>query len=532
MFNILKIASAKSSSNCVRFSSSGSSLRINPISNLKRFNYSTSVNTDPFSLAKQLSGKHFINGEFKNAKSTFSVVNPATGEEVGKAAKGDSEDVNAAVSAAVTAQKTWANMHVKQRAELVSKCAQVLKEHSEELARLTSLETGKALRTESRVEAGVCSDSFTFFAGLGAEIKGETVPFNPSTLTYSHRYPVGVVGAIVPWNAPLMLFSLKCAPALICGNAVVLKSAEEAPFGVLRVVELLNTVLPKGLVNCVSGFGPECGAPLVSHPQVDKITFTGSVETGKIVYKTAADKLIPVTLELGGKSPMIVMSDANVDKAVDGAIVGMRFTRQGQSCSASSRIFVHEKVHDDFVQKLKAKVDAMKMGDPLDDKTDIGTIISQAQFDKVNNYISLGRKLKGANALECSQMPTDPKFKKGLFAKPVIFTGIDNSSVVAREEIFGPVCCIIKWNDWEKVLKDANDTEYGLAATIWTNDLKAAMTAANQLEAGIVQVNQNFVLQPNLQIGGWKNSGLGTEGSLGSMLEGFTKLKTVSINLN
>src|SRR5215472_9350543 len=226
-------------------------------------------------------------------------------------------------------------------------------------------------------------------------------------LTLTQREPIGVVGAIIPWNVPLLLMALKIAPALVAGNAVVVKSAEEAPLAVLRACQIMNQVLPPGILNILSGDGPGCGAPLVEHKGVGKVTFTGSVETGKLIYKMASDKLIPVTLELGGKSPMIIMGDADVDKAVDGAVIGMRFTRQGQSCTAASRIFVHHSLHDEFVAKVKAKVDQMKMGDPLDEATDIGTIISRPQYDKVCSYIKLGRMARGAEPVECSALPND-----------------------------------------------------------------------------------------------------------------------------
>lgn len=489
-------------------------------------------NLDPYALAKALSGRHLIGGALVPAVSgqTFEVVYPATGEIIGFGAAGDSEDVDRAVTAAVEAQRSWATMRARDRGKLLYKCAEALEQHVEELGRLIALETGKALRTESRVEASILADAFYFHAGLGSELKGETVPHHPDMLTITVREPIGVVGAIIPWNVPLLLMALKIAPAILAGNAVIVKSAEEAPLTVLRVCQIMNSVLPAGVFQMLSGFGPECGAPLVAHKKVGKVTFTGSVETGKIVYKTAADKLIPVTLELGGKSPMIVFDDADVNKAVDGAVIGMRFTRQGQSCTAASRIFVHEKVYDEFVAKLRAKVDAMVMGDPLDEKTDIGTIISPEQFSKVQGYIEHGRKEPGAKPIECSAMPTDPKFKDGLFIRPVVFTEVGHDSKLAREEIFGPVTCIFRWSDRDQVLAAANDTEYGLAATVWTNDLKAALSFTEKLEAGFVQVNQNLVVQPGLSYGGVKNSGLGKEATLESMLEHFTHKKTIIFN--
>lgn len=487
---------------------------------------------DPYALSKALSGRHLIGGKLVPAASgkTFEVTYPATGEIIGFGADGDAEDVDVAVRDAAKAQRAWGAMRARDRGKLLYKCAEALEEHVEELGRLIALETGKALRTESRVEASILADAFYFHAGLGSELKGETVPHHPDMLTITVREPIGVVGAIIPWNVPLLLMALKIAPAILAGNAVVVKSAEEAPLTVLRVCQIMNSVLPSGVFNMLSGFGPECGAPLVEHPQVGKVTFTGSVETGKIVYKTAADKLIPVTLELGGKSPMIIMADADLNKALDGAVVGMRFTRQGQSCTAASRIFVHDSLYDTFVEKLRAKVDAMVMGDPLDEKTDIGTIISPQQFDKVNGYIAHGKGEPGAKPIECSAMPTDPKFKDGLFVRPVLFTQMTNDSKLSREEIFGPVTCIIRWTDPDEVLAAANDTEYGLAATLWTNDLKAALNMTEKLEAGFVQVNQNLVVQPGLSYGGVKSSGLGKEATLESMLEHFTHKKTMIFN--
>ncbi|MFA7428766.1 MAG: aldehyde dehydrogenase family protein [Rhodospirillaceae bacterium] len=492
---------------------------------------SIQMTSDPFALAKILSGKHLIDGEMVPAASgkTFDVVNPATGAVVGNAAEGDASDVDRAVTAAARAQKEWKKKPARERGKLVAECGRRLMDHVDELGRLIALETGKALRTESRVEASVLADAFVFFGGLGSELKGESVPFNPDMLTVTVREPIGVVGAIIPWNVPLLLMALKVAPALVAGNTVVVKSAEEAPLTVLRVCQIMNEVLPKGCFNMLSGFGPECGAPLVTHPKVGKITFTGSVETGKIVYKAAADKLIPVTLELGGKSPMIIMGDADLDRAIAGAIAGMRFTRQGQSCTAASRIYVHESIHDEFVSRLTEKVNALKMGDPLDEATDIGTIISEGQFEKVKSYIEQGKK--DGKAHVCSAMPTDPALKKGLFIQPVIFSDIDPNSRCVREEIFGPVCCVMKFSDYEAVIEAANDSEYGLAATIWTRDLRTAMNAANRLEAGFVQVNQNLVVQPNLSYGGIKSSGLGKEATLEAMLEHFTQKKTIIINM-
>ena len=488
---------------------------------------------DSFTLARAMSGLHFIGGGYVPPRggTSFAVVNPATGIEVARAAEGDAADVDAAVRNAADAQKEWARVPARKRGAMVHACAALLKDHVEELARLIALETGKALRTESRVEAGVVADVFEFFGGLGSELKGESVPFAPNVLSVTVREPLGVVGAIIPWNVPMLLMALKVAPALVAGNSVVVKSAEEAPLAVLRVCELMNRILPPGVFNMVSGFGPECGAPLVAHPLVRKVTFTGSVETGRFVARAAAEKLIPATLELGGKSPMIVFADCDFDKTVSGALTSMRFTRQGQSCTAASRIYVERPIFDRFVAAMKSAVDAMVMGDPLDERTDIGTIISQGQFDKVQAFIDEGTATPGATAHVCSAMPMDAALRKGLFLRPVIFTGLDASSRLVREEIFGPVTVMQPFDEPEAVLAEANDSEYGLAASLWTNNLKVGLDLAHRLEAGLVQINQNLVVQANLSYGGVKSSGLGKEASLEAMLEHFTHKKTIMVNM-
>ena len=490
------------------------------------------ITLDQQALAAALSGKHLIAGRFVPARSgkTFPVVNPATGIEIGQAALGDEQDVDAAVQDAHQAQKSWAKMPSRKRGALVAQCAALLKDHVEELARLIALETGKALRTESRVEANAVADIFDMYGGLGGELKGETVPFAPNVLSVTVREPLGVVGAIIPWNVPMLLMALKVAPALVAGNTVVVKSAEEAPLTVLRICELMNRILPPGCFNMLSGYGPECGAPLVAHPKVRKVTFTGSVEVGRIVSKAAAEKLIPVTLELGGKSPMVVFADCDFEKTVMGAITSMRFTRQGQSCTAASRIYVERPIFDRFVDALAAKVDAMTMGDPLDEATDIGTIISHDQFAKVDGFIREGLATAGATGRACSAMPTDPALKKGLFIKPHIFTGLPNESRLVQEEIFGPVTVVFPFDDAETVLAQANGTEYGLAASLWTNNLKVGLDLAHRMEAGLVQINQNLVVQANLSYGGVKSSGLGKEASLESMLEHFMHKKTIMVN--
>lgn len=490
-------------------------------------------NLTPLALVKHLENKILVGGQLITPKShtTFPVHNPATMEVLGQAAQAGQADVDMAVEVARKAQKEWRHMDASARGRLVTQCGELLEQYADELARLMTLETGKALRTESQVEAKVFANTFRFYGGLALELKGETIPFSDSMLSITIREPLGVVGAIIPWNVPLLLMSLKVAPALVAGNTIVVKSAEEAPFAVLRAAEIMNTILPPGVLNMLSGDGPTTGEALVKHPHISKVTFTGSVETGKTIYKNSSEKLIPVTLELGGKSPMIVCEDVDVDKAIQGALTSMRFTRQGQSCTAASRIFVHELIFDRFLEGLKTKLNELKIGDPMDLETDIGAVISPEQHMKILSYVEKGKNEPGATAHVCSDLPTDPKLSKGLFVQPVVFTGLPNSHQVNQEEIFGPVTALIPWTDFNKVIEEANDTTYGLAATLWTGSLTRALKGVHQLEAGFVQVNQNIVVQPGLSYGGVKSSGLGKEASLEAMLDHFTHKKTIIFNM-
>ncbi len=469
---------------------------------------------------------NFIHGKLQkpSAGKSFELFNPAKMEKIFSCPASSEKDVNMAVDSAEIAQKEWAKVEIRQRGEILQKIAESFQNHAEELAQIVTLETGKAIRTESRIEASVFWDIFKFYAGLGPEIKGEEFPLSSQMLSYTHLEPIGVVGAIIPWNVPLMMFALKVAPALLAGNGVVVKPSEEAPIAILRAAEILSEFVPSGLVNVVLGAG-EAGEILVRHAKIKKISFTGSVATGRKVAENAARKIIPATLELGGKSPMIISKNADLERAARGFISGMRFTRQGQSCSAASMVFVQEEIFDDFFARIKGKLDALKIGDPFSEETDVGSVISLRQFEKISEYVAIGKK-DGI----CHEFSEIPAVLQNLpFCRPTIFTDISRDSRLSREEIFGPVACFFKFRDFEDAIEMANDSDFGLTATIWTENLKEAM-CVERLEAGLVQVNQNLVVQSGIPYGGHKNSGLGVEASISTVKEHFMRSKTVLIN--
>jgi acyl-CoA reductase-like NAD-dependent aldehyde dehydrogenase len=459
---------------------------------------------------------------------TFPVENPGDESIVSEAARCSAYDVAWAVESAGRAFADWSRRPGRERGDLLRRAADRLEAHSEELARLLALETGNALATQARPELAGTLEMLRLFAGLGHELKGRTLPWEADTLAYVAREPLGVVGAIIPWNAPLLLWAAKIGPALVAGNTVVIKSAEQAPLAVTRATELLQEVLPPGVLNAVSGFGEEAGQPLAEHPDVRKVTFTGSAAVGKQILHYAADKLCPVTLELGGKSPNVIMDDADLDKVIPGVIVGMRFTRQGQSCSAGTRIYIHEKVYDEVVSRTAAELAKLRVGDPLDEQSQMGAIISREQFERVTRYVEMARETKGVNIV-CGGTRA-PHMAKGYYFTPTLIEGVPEHSPVCRDEIFGPVAILYRFREFDDLLRMANDTDYGLAGAIWTRDLRRALAFANRLQAGFVQVNQYIGPRAGLSYGGYKMSGLGREYSLEAMLEHFTTTKTVVVN--
>src|SRR5215210_8033493 len=480
-----------------------------------------------------LSRRMLIGGEWRDAASgrTISVENPAKRQPIGEVPRGGAEDVDLAVQAASAAFPAWARVPPRERGRALLAIAEVLEARVEEMAQLIASETGNAIRTQARGEAKWVADVFRYFGGLAGELKGKTIPVGEQMLSYTRREPLGVVGAIVPWNAPAQLSSLKIAPAICAGNTIVLKAAEDAPLAVLRIAEICQAHLPPGVVNIVTGYGKECGEPLAAHPRVRKVSFTGSTAVGKAIMRAAADRVVPVSLELGGKSPSIVYRDADEDWVVDGIIASMRFTRQSQSCTAGSRLFLHHDIFEPFLEKLAAKVSTLKIGDPLDEATDIGSIINERQFTKVCTYVEEGLKRPEARVVTGGLPPREGPLTKGYFAVPTIFADTSNEWRLAREEIFGPVLVAIPWRDEAEAIRMANDSHYGLAAYIWSRDLGQALRAAHAVEAGWVQVNQGGGQSLGQSYGGVKESGIGREMSLVGMLDSFTVTKSVTINL-
>jgi aldehyde dehydrogenase (NAD+) len=477
-----------------------------------------------------------IGGEFVSAAGSqwTDVVSPGSLTVIGRVPTGDSADVDLAVAAARAALPGWRGLPFTERQRVLLAIADALFAAAEELSLLTAADTGNALRTQARPESQTLATLFRYFAGIAGELKGVVLPAGEGHLQYSVREPVGVVGAILPWNSPLMIAGMKIPAALAAGNTLVVKPAEDAPLTILRLAEICSRFLPPGVLNVVTGRGSIVGEALVTHAGVDKVSFTGSTEVGRGVGAKAGERVVPVSLELGGKSPTIVWPDAardeHVDATVDGILAGMRFTRQGQSCTAGSRLYLHEDVYDEVLDRVVAKLKTFVVGDPLDERSDMGALINRKQYDSVQDYIDEGRSQSGVvTALDgAAQVPSG---LEGYYLGPTVFSRAENDWRLTREEIFGPVMVVIPWREDAEVLAMANDSHYGLAAFLWCHDLDRAITAANRIESGWVQINQGGGQLVGQSYGGLKASGIGREFSLEGMLESFTNIKQINVKL-
>ena len=448
--------------------------------------------------------------------------NPATGESLGPAAEANSADVDAAVRAAQQGFAIWRGMKPLERAGLLKKVAQVLRDNAFELALLDAANCGNPI-IEMQRDALIAAAQIDYYAGLATEVKGETLPMGEGILNYTLREPYGVCARIVAYNHPIMFTAAKMAPPLIAGNAVIMKPPYQAPLSSYRMMELIDGILPPGVLNILSG-GIECGQALVNHPDVPRLALIGSVPTGRAIARAGAERLKHVTLELGGKNACIIYPDADMDKAIPAAVNGMNFTWCGQSCGSTSRLFVHESIHDQVVAGVLQAIRHYQPGIPTDMATTMGCIVSQQQHEKIMAYIALGQA-EGATLAYGGQRPSDPALAKGWFVQPTVFTNVTQKMRLANEEIFGPVLSVIKWRDEAEMIEQVNAVEYGLTASIWTQNLANAHRTAARVQAGFVWVNHVGSHFIGASFGGYKQSGIGRE-------EGFDELLTYTQHKN
>ena len=459
---------------------------------------------------------------------TFATINPSTGEEICQVAEADAEDVDKAVHAARAAFEhgPWRTMRASERGRLLYRLADLIESHGDELARLESLDNGKALSIAKAVDVAKTVACYRYFGGWADKIHGKTIPIDGDYLCYTRHEPIGVVGQIIPWNFPMLMMAWKLAPALATGNTVVLKPAEQTPLSALRIGQLtIEAGFPEGVVNVLPGFGPTAGAAIARHMDVDKVAFTGSTEVGHLIMEAAArSNLKPVTLELGGKSPNIIFADVDLDEAVEGAHMGL-FSNQGQSCCAGSRVFVEETIYERFVEKSIARAQKRIVGDPFDPNTELGPLVDETQFERVMGYVESGRNEGATLACGGERIGT-----RGYFIRPTVFADVRDEMRIAREEIFGPVMSVISFKSLDEVIARANNTKYGLAAAVWTRDMKKALAVANGVRAGTMWVNCYNVMDTRAPFGGFKQSGIGRElGEYG--LQQYTQVKSVIAKL-
>jgi betaine-aldehyde dehydrogenase len=468
----------------------------------------------------------YIGGKWVDAAAgkTFESVNPSTREKLGDVPSADQRDVDRAVKAAKIAFAEWSRVPVRERARALERLAARINEHAQELALMDSLDSGNAI-TGMRGDMTWTADSLNYFAGLITEIKGETSSQGPRHLNLTRRQPYGVVAKINPFNHPFRFCAEKAAAPLAAGNCVVIKGSEQAPLSSLRLGELCEDIFPPGVVNIITGDGA-VGSALVRHPDIQRIGFVGSVPTGRAIARDAADGLKKVTFELGGKNPIIIFPDADPKKAAAAAIKGMNMNRQGQSCSSTSRVFVHASLHGPVVEELVRQAETLPVGMPWIDKNEVGPIVSQRQFDRVMGYIRSGIE-EGAKLATGGDQPQEAALRRGWFVAPTVFDSVTHDMRIGREEIFGPVMSVMPWNEEQEMLERANALEYGLTAAIVTNDLSKAMETAERVEAGYVWINSSGRYL-GVPYGGWKQSGIGQEECFDELLS-YTQIKNINM---
>jgi betaine-aldehyde dehydrogenase len=473
--------------------------------------------------------EHYYGGGWHASKSGRKVQtsSPANGEVLAEVAEGEAADAEAAIAAAKAAFKGWRNTPPLERARMLRQIAQIIRDNAEELAVLDAVDGGNPAK-EMLGDAAYAANFHEFFAGLVTEMKGTSIPMGPGSVNFSLREPLGVVARILPFNHPFMFCAAKIAAPLAAGNTVVIKPPEQAPLSGIRLAELLENVLPKGVFNVVLG-GREVGQTLASHRDVAKIGLIGSVPTGRAVMRAAAETLKPVLLELGGKNALVAFPDADPDKVAAAVVAGMNFTWCGQSCGSTSRAFLHADIHDDVVARLKDKAAGWKPGLPMDFATTMGAIVSKQQYDRVMGFIQT--TLEEGGKLVCGgKHPDAPELKNGFFIEPTIFAGMRQDMTIATQEVFGPVLGVFKWDDRARMIEEVNRVEYGLTCSIWTNDLTEAHRTAAEVEAGYVWINEvsrHFLGAP---FGGYKQSGIGREESIDELLA-FTQEKHIHVRL-
>lgn len=474
--------------------------------------------------------KLFIGGEWVDAEDgkTFTSYNPSNGEELATIASASAADVDKAVKAGQKAFESWKDSSPAERAALLNKIAETIENNLEHLAMVETLDNGKAIRETVNSDIPTAADHFRYFAGVIRAEEGKATMLDKDTMSIILREPLGVVGQIVPWNFPFLMAAWKIAPAIATGNAIVFKPASPTALSVLELMRLIQDFLPKGLINVVPGGGSTCGQAILDHPDIKKLAFTGSTEVGYNVADAAAKKLVPATLELGGKSANIFFPDIDWDKALEGAALGCLWNA-GQVCCAGSRILVHEDIYDEFVERLKVVFENVKVGLPWEKDTMMGANINEGQLQSILNYVEIGKK-EGARLVTGGYRVTENGLDKGCFLAPTMFADVDNSMRIAQEEIFGPVVVVIKFKDEADAIRIANDSEYGLGGAVWSHDINRAIRVSRAIETGRMWVNTYGSTPAHIPFGGYKKSGLGRETHL-MMMDHYSNVKSIMISL-